>query len=231
MKIGIFTDAHYASREVAGSKRQYSRSLQKIEQAYRYFKEEKCEMVICLGDLIDKEDCHAKEISNLQAIVAVLQSAMLSTVCLMGNHDAFTFEAEEFYSILGDCAPRDIVIGNKTLLFLDACYFKSGAHYKPGDSDWTDTYYPHVAWLENKLAGIEGDVYVFLHQNLDPLAPENHQVSNSDTVRRILEASGKVKYVYQGHYHAGLRSEHNGIAYVTLPAMCEQEDAWRVLSV
>ena len=64
MKIGIFTDAHYASREVAGSKRQYSRSLQKIEQAYHLFKEENCEMAICLGDLIDKEDCHAKEISK-----------------------------------------------------------------------------------------------------------------------------------------------------------------------
>jgi manganese-dependent ADP-ribose/CDP-alcohol diphosphatase len=40
----------------------------------------------------------------------------------------------------------------------------------------------------------------------------------------MLAASGKVKTVFQGHYHPGHENELNGIRYITLPAMCEGEE-------
>ncbi|MGN0172139.1 MAG: metallophosphoesterase family protein [Acutalibacteraceae bacterium] len=223
MKIGIFTDAHYSSQDITCGNRRNSRSLLKIRQAYSFFETQKCELILCLGDLIDRECSHSKEIENLREVAKVIRQFDIPSICLMGNHDAFAFEAAEFYTILGGCVPEDRRIDGKKLLFLDACYFKSGKHYSVGDTDWTDTYFPNAADLESRLADTVGDTYLFLHQNLDPAVPQNHRLFNADRIRDIAQNSGVVKAVYQGHYHAGKISEYNGVAYITLPAMCENE--------
>lgn len=188
MKIGIFTDSHYSSQEITCGNRYNNKSLQKIKQAYDVFETEKCELVICLGDLIDKENSHTREIENLKEVAQIIKVSNIPSICVMGNHDAFAFEVDEFYGILGDdCVPKDISIDNKNLLFLDACFFKSGAHYKPGDSDWTDTYYPDAVALENKLFDIVGDTYIFMHQNIDPAIHKSHRLYNADELCEIIE--------------------------------------------
>jgi hypothetical protein len=70
MKLGIFTDSHYSSHTITGlnKRRRNSQSLKKIKEAYDFFAAENCDLVICLGDLIDKEDSHQKEIDNLKEI-------------------------------------------------------------------------------------------------------------------------------------------------------------------
>ena len=68
MKLGIFADSHYSSAEVTCKKRYNSASLEKIRQAFEHFQKEECDFVICLGDLIDKEDSHKKEIANLKKV-------------------------------------------------------------------------------------------------------------------------------------------------------------------
>lgn len=232
MKLGIFTDPHYSSQTLTCSRRYNSRSLEKIRQACAAFSQAGCDLVLCLGDLIDREDSHEKEIQNLSAAGAVLRASGIPTVCLMGNHDAFAFTPEEFYAILGpDFLPTDRLAGDKHLLFLDACHFRTGAHYRPGDSDWTDTFYPHAAALEARLSELSGDVYIFLHQNVDPEIPSNHCLSNAPQLRDIFLRSGKVRGVFQGHYHRGHRSIQSGIPYVTFPAMCENDNAWFLLDL
>ena len=226
MKLGIFTDPHYSSQEVTCEKRYNSRSLEKIKQAYRFFEEAQCDLVICLGDLTDHEDSHEQEIANLRLAAAVIHASPVKTVCLMGNHDAFSFTVEEFYRVLGGCRPVQIEAEGKTLLFADACHFKSGAHYQPGDSDWTDTAFPHVDELRQALDAACGSVYVFLHQNIDPEIPKDHCLFNAAEINDLLRQSGKVKAVFQGHYHPGRQSERNGICYRTFPAMCENENAY-----
>ena len=85
MKIGIFTDSHYSSQEVTCSVRYNSKSLEKIKAAYSHFEKEQCDLVICLGDLIDHEDSHQKEIENLTKVAKVIKNSAVKTVCLMGN--------------------------------------------------------------------------------------------------------------------------------------------------
>lgn len=225
MKIGIFTDSHYSSQEITCKTRQNSKSLEKIKDAYAFFKQEKCDFVICLGDLTDSEECHNQEIINLQKVAEVIKESKLETFCVMGNHDSFSFTRDEFYSILG-CRPEDIEREGKTLIFIDACFFKNGNHYMPGDSDWTDTFYPHVEELENKIASTENDVYIFLHQNLDPNTEEVLRLHNSDEINEMLKKYKNVKTVYQGHDHEGRKSVHKGIKYITFPAVCENDNAY-----
>lgn len=228
MKIGFFTDPHYASQEITCGKRYNSKSLERIQQAYAFFENEKCDLVICLGDLIDKEVSHEKEIANLTEISQVIKKSPLKTVFLMGNHDAFAFTQREFYEILEHEFPTTIEADGKTLIFMDACYFKNGNHYMPGDSDWKDTFYPHVQDLESQLDAAPGDVYIFVHQNVDPNIREDHRLHNSEQIHSVLHNSKKVKAVYQGHYHPGSKNMYNGIRYVTFPALCENEKAFFV---
>lgn len=225
MRLGIFTDSHYSSALITDGKRYNSKSLGKIKDAYAYFVEQKCDLIVCLGDLLDTEKTVEKEIENLKEISKVIHGVKISTVCLMGNHDAFTLTASEFYSVLNLDEPKDTVVDGKTLLFLDACYFKNGNHYKPGDSNWTDTFYPFELELKEKLKDAKGDVYIFMHQNIDRLIPPSHRLFNADNLLKIIEDSGKVKTVFQGHYHKGYRSECNGVKYIALPATCENDDA------
>lgn len=231
MKIGLFTDPHYSSQEITCGVRYNSRSLEKIKRAYARFEAERCELVICLGDLTDTEDSHEKELENLRSIAEVIAASPIRTVCVMGNHDAFAFEEAEFYKILGGCQPEPISADGKTLLFLDACYFKSGVHYRPGDTDWTDTFYPHTDALKQQIDAAEGEVCIFLHQNIDPDVREDHRLYNAPEINGILRESQKVTAVYQGHYHPGMNSKHGDIAYYTFPAMCERENACFILEI
>ena len=60
---------------------------------------------------------------------------------------------------------------------------------------------------------------VFTHQRLDVAGP--HSVKNAANVRKILESSGNVSAVLQGHSHKNDHQEITGIHYATLVAMVE----------
>ena len=262
MKTGIFTDSHYSSQEITCGKRYNSQSLRKIREALQYFQTEGCELVICLGDLIDHEGDHEKETRNLAQIAEVFREFMpkrcdledssenisnavsedvsndmpeksvMKIVSMMGNHDAFTFTRDEFYSILGEeFRPETIIKDGKKLMFPDTCYFSDGRSYSPGDTDWINTFLPGIDTFEKELQEAPGEVILFMHQNIDPEVRADHLLSNASEVRKALESSGKVKTVYQGHYHPGHTTQANGIRYVTYPAMCELEGAWFVVEI
>ncbi len=227
IRLGIFTDPHYSSQQITCGKRYNSLSFEKIRQAYRYFAAADCDLIVCLGDLIDREKDRETQDLQLRRVAEIVRACRIPSVCLMGNHDAFAFTREAFYGILGPaCEPADRVLDGKRFLFLDACCFKNGHRYAPGDSDWRDTYYPFEAQLQRIVSASKEDIYVFLHQDLDPHIPESHRLYNADGVNAILSARGNVKAVYQGHYHPGARCEYNGVRYVTFPAMCENENAF-----
>ena len=231
MKLGLFSDPHYSSKSVTCGVRYNSRSLDKIRRAYEFFKEQKCDSVICLGDLIDKEETVDAVRENLQSIATVVRDSGIPTACLLGNHDAFSLGRDEFYSVLSDCVPRDAQIDGKHLIFLDACYFKSGKPYERGDDDWTDTFYPHEQHLRDTLCSAHGDVYLFIHQNIDPAIDGDHRLHNADALFELINQSGRVKAVFQGHFHAGKTSQYCGVRYITLPAMCQNEDACYVFEI
>ena len=225
MKLGIFTDPHYSSKELSCRCRYNNQSLRKIKAAYSFFERENCDLIVCLGDLIDTEPTRQKELENLSEIAEVVKASSIPTVCLMGNHDAFVLEQSEFYQTLGIAPPADMQIDGRNLLFIDACYFENGKHYQPGDSNWRDTFFPHEKEFAEKLKSLQGDTYVFVHQNIDSALHQDHRLFNADSLMQIMKDSNIVKTVFQGHYHPGITSNYDGIQYITLPAMCENEDA------
>ena len=230
MKIGLFSDAHYSSAASTGI-RLNNQSLRKIREAYACFAKQGCELVICLGDLIDTEQSPAKEAENLAKVGTVIRESGIPTVCVMGNHDAFAMEPAQFYEILGIPAVEELCLSGKRLLFLDACYFRDGRRYTPGDVDWTDTFYPCAERLAECLRHGEEETYLFVHQNLDPAVERHHRIANADAIMALIRETRVVKAVYQGHYHPGCCSEYDGVRYITLPAMCEGEGAFTVVDL
>ena len=233
MRIGIFSDPHYSSQELTGGNRRNNLSLGKMRVALEQFQAQGCDRVICLGDLTDGETTREKEVSNMGEIAALFASFPMPIQVVMGNHDAYVFEEQEFYSLLGGCEPTDVHGDGVHLIFVDANYTAQGVRYIPHGFHWDDVGLPDPDGLREKLAACDGDVYLFMHQNIDPAIPaQDHRLANSDEVCAIIEESGKVKAVYQGHYHWGNRSQHGGVDYVTLPAMAVyEENIWIIIDV
>ena len=106
-------------------------------------------------------------------------------------------------------------------VILDACFRRDGKPYGNRNYDWKDTAIPRdeIRWLEKDLAKSKKPVVVFAHQRLDVV--NAHGVKNSPAVRKVLEASGRVLAVFQGHNHVNELKWIREIPYLTLAAAVE----------
>lgn len=232
MKIGLFADPHYSSQELTCGNRRNNLSLGKMRAALEQFAAAGCDRVICLGDLTDTEDTKVQEEANMRAIAALFAEFSMPITVIMGNHDAYVFTPEEFYALLGGCEPAPIHGEGVHLLFLDLNYTADGVRYTPHGFHWDDVGLPDPTALQKQLAALDGDVYLFMHQNIDPAIPAaDHRLANADAVCDVIEQSGKVKAVYQGHYHWGNQFRRGGVDYVTLPAMAVYDDTSIIIEV
>jgi alkaline phosphatase len=90
-----------------------------------------------------------------------------------------------------------------------------------------------VEWLRTDLQNARGPSIVFVHQRLDGTGA--YLIKNAEAVRQVLEESGKVRAVFQGHYHKNALTRIHGIPYCTLAGMIEgkggETNAFAVASV
>ncbi len=80
-----------------------------------------------------------------------------------------------------------------------------------------------VEWLRSDLTETTKKTVVFAHQRLD--VANHYGVKNAPRVRKVLEDSGKVLVVFQGHSHKNDYKQIGGIHYCTLVAMVEGSGA------
>lgn len=239
MKIGLFADSHYCNEEEIGTRRPI-KSLEKLKRAIADFNANHVSLVICLGDLINTDIGNdVRNLENVRTVAAVLKTLEAPLYCVLGNHDLEAMGADAFEALGGfRSAPLALTCEGLLLILLDANYRRDGQPYTKGYNDWTDTFIPEsqLDWLKNILKNGSGPAYVFIHQNTDDAGRpgDPHLVANAAQVRGIIEESGRVKAVYQGHYHYGYFQEINGIPYITLRAMCEvdnEDESYRIVDL
>lgn len=236
LRFGILTDIHYADRNPnMESGRYYRQSLQKVRECVEVMNREKVDFLIEIGDLKDQGDPpdESETLSYLAAIESELQEFSGPVFHVLGNHDMDSLSKIQFLDQITNEGQYDSLnyysFSSHGYHFevLDANYSIDGSDYDHGDFDWTKAFIPHrqLEWLRTDLALTGKPVIVFIHHQLDsPKVPDKrHCPVNADEVRRILEDSGKVKAVFQGHYHKGSFSEINGIFYYTLKAVVDGE--------
>ncbi len=228
MKIGIFTDVHYCHAKRLCGTRRPSLSSDKLREAMTAFRKAGVDICLCLGDLTDHAPHDTKEnvLSCLDEMLSLIHSFGIPFYLVPGNHDYLVTRFDELFARLSQpTLPFFLDFGTLRLIFLDANYRSDMRRFDEAGVVWTDANLPpeQLAFLTRALDTATGEAIVILHECLDPLTDTDHIVKNADAVRALLENSGKVRTVWQGHYHPGADHTVNGIRYVTFPAMCEGE--------
>jgi len=230
-RFGIVTDPHYASR-IYGT-RYCNESLDKMRECAELMNKQEVDFLVELGDFKDEDvpSVEANTISYLQAIEAELTGFRGPVYHVIGNHDLDSISKAQFLAnventgITPELSYYSFDFNGLHFVVLDANYMSSGADYDHGNFNWTDTNIPTAErlWLEQDLTLADGPVIILTHQLLHGTG--SHHVNNAADIRRILEASGKVLAVFQGHDHVGAYLEIGGIHYYALKAMVEGSGA------
>jgi len=227
-RFGMVTDCHYADADAAGT-RFYRQSLDKLGECVTLMNAEKVDFLIELGDFKDQNrpPVEQKTFSYLQDVERVFQDFKGPTYHVLGNHDLDSISKGQFLAGIGNTRidPRrsyySFDLNALHFVVLDANFKADGNDYDHGNFDWTDANIPseELAWLEKDLAQASGPVIVFTHQLLDGIG--SVYINNAAEVRDILQASGTVLAVFQGHHHSGDYKHIAGIHYTTLKALVE----------
>lgn len=224
LRFGVVTDVHHADLDPRLT-RHYRTARGRLETAMAAFAERRVDFAIELGDFIDASPRLEQEKGYLTEINQVFTRLRCPVHYVLGNHCVFNLTKPEFLAGIGrKQSYYAFDVGGVRFVVLDACCRKDGVDYGRQNYDWTDTFIPEkqAAWLAGELRRGKGPVVVFVHQRLDRV--DQHGVKNSPQIRELLEKSGRVQVVFQGHSHENDRVDLNGIAYLTMCATVERPD-------
>jgi predicted phosphodiesterase len=221
VRIGLLSDVHYADKPVRGN-RYYEESWQKMREIIRSFNSAEADLALQLGDFIDGGVPLEAEVANLRRIEGVYARFNGPRHYVLGNHCVGSLSKEQFMENCGARRPPYSFDQNGLhFVVLDACFRSDGVSYSRGNFDWRDSEIPppQREWLRDDLRSTTLNSFVFVHQRLDAAPP--YGVQSASEVRAILEESGSVLAVFQGHNHKNDYREINGIHYCTLQAVVE----------
>ncbi len=223
LTIGLITDVHYADKPPAGN-RYYRDSIDKIRKAVEEFNRIPVTFTAELGDFIDAAESVKEELGYLETIDKEYNNFEGEHHYVLGNHCVWSLTKSQFLQTVNQ--PRSYYSfdhGNFHFVVLDACFRSDGIPYGNKNFEWTDTEIPEEeqTWLKNDLDSTSKKTIAFVHQRLD--VEGHYGIKSAQAVRKILEQSGKVIAVFQGHYHKNDYKEINGIHYCTFAAKVEGE--------
>ncbi|MGA2059481.1 MAG: metallophosphoesterase [Thermoguttaceae bacterium] len=221
LRLGLVTDLHHADKEASDS-RYYRETLTKFAEVAKRFDQEKPDIIICLGDSIDSAASLETEKGYLRRITKELSRLPGQHHFVLGNHCVENLTKPEFLGIVGqersyysfDAAGYHFVI-------LDACFTSDEKPYGRKNFKWADAKITsaELEWLQADIHQSSHKSIVCIHQCLDLIPPFG--VKNGHEVRKVLQESGKVLTVLQGHYHWGNYQEVGGLHYCTMSAVVE----------
>lgn len=235
VRIGIATDSHYAERGPTGT-RFYRGALDKMQEFVRVMNKEKVDFVVHLGDFKDEDKTkdEKRTLGYLRKIEAVYSGFEGPRYHCVGNHDVDSITKAQFLDTIENTGiPKDksyYSFDHKGLhiVVLDANYNKDGTDqfYLEG-ANWQDTNLtkPQLDWLEEDLKKTKKATLVFCHHPLFEFHRDGHKfhINEYRKAQRLLERSGKVLAVLQGHVHEEKHSSINGIHYITQNGMVDYQ--------
>ncbi len=235
VRFGVMTDMHYADKPNGGT-RYYQQTPTKLARAAQQFKSDAVDFVIELGDFIDSAKSLNKEKEYLRTIQRQYATLPGKKHYVLGNHCVSALTKNEFLAIVGQSSTHySFDVGAIHFVVLDACFRSDMTPYGRKNFQWTDSNIPpkELQWIENDLRQSKKPTILFVHQRLD--TKDHYGIKNASSVRGILERSGNVRAVFQGHYHKNAHQHISGIDYITFAAMVEgpvsEHNAFAVVDV
>ena len=232
VRFGLLADSHYADREPVGT-RYYRDSLAKMRECIQVLNDKAVDFAIHLGDLKDEDESprEAGTLEYLRVIEKEYAQFHGPRYHCIGNHDLDSISKTQFLqNIENTSIPQDqgyYSFDQKGFHFivLDPNYHPGGRHHHKGDFEWYDAHLPEHewAWFENDLRRTQLPTVVFCHFTLYNFTRDEHPYYVTDYLRaqKLMESSGKVIAVFQGHVHQEDFIEINGIHYCTQLGMID----------
>lgn len=232
IKIGIVTDIH------AGLDNDYikgSLALKLFDEALNELKKHDPIMLLDLGDRTNDDSLEIRR-NNIAELGKRFSALSIPRHHLLGNHD-FLPRAEQEQLLNTQLTNHSVVVEGWQLVFL----------YTFNDTVKGGLTEDDLQWLGQTLSSNALPVIVFTHQPLDGVPTKGNTLfdaiphyltpTNHEKARAILEVSGKVKLVVNGHTHWNHLERMNGIAYTHLTAVTplvqskEKTTAYSVLTL
>ena len=222
LRFGMITDVHYADREHL-KERYYNQSLRKLGEFINVMNKEKVDFIVELGDFKDQDEVpnEANTLKYLTDVETVFHQFNGPTYHVLGNHDMDGITKTQFLERVENTGiPKDknyYSFDQKGFHFivLDGNYTSDEKDYNKDNFRGVLSYIPvkQVEWLKEDLQANQLPSIVFIHQLLDDSKGMKRSAQNAPEVRKIMEGSGKVLCVFQGHVNAEKYSMINNIHY------------------
>jgi len=222
LSFGMITDVHYADRKHL-KERYYNQSLRKLSEFIQVMNKEKVDFIVELGDFKDQDEVpnEATTIQYLTDVESVFHQFNGPTYHVLGNHDMDGITKTQFLEhVVNTGIPKDknyYSFDQKGFHFivLDGNYTSDEKDYNKDNYRGVESMIPvkQVEWLRENLKSNQLPTIVFIHQLLDDSKGMKRSAQNAPEVRKIMEDSGKVLCVFQGHVNAEKYSMINNIHY------------------
>ncbi len=228
LKIGFVTDLHFGPRAFhEGKLRKLTDHAADLTRGVvEAMNELRPDLLVNLGDDIEDES-RALDLVRYTECQDILRTARTELVNVAGNHDTIHLTRDDLTSIWKRPGALHYVFdhGGFHLVVLHTIERKD-----------VEVRIPHaqLEWLKQDLPTTSLPVIVLMHhpaseQVLDDSfwfhdLPHLALVKERRDLRQILEASGKVRAVFNGHVHRNHLDVIGGIPYVTFQSLIENLD-------
>ena len=229
LTLALVTDLHFGPEaRWNGKLRKLTHHAGALTEAFvRAMNDEaRPDIVVNLGDDIEDES-REKDLLRYGECQSILKTAHAKLVNVAGNHDTINLTRDDLLRFWGRTGS------------LYSSFDEGGWHFavlhtiERKDVD-IRLPTPQLEWLERDLAGTQLPSIVFMHhsaseQDLDDsrwFQGRAHAalVKERGELRAILERSGKVRAVFNGHLHRNHCDVIRGIPYVTVQSLIENLD-------
>ncbi len=229
LTLALITDLHFGPEASFGGKlRKLTAQAPDLARAFveRMNGVVKPDLVVNLGDDIEDESPEADR-ARYEECQGILRGASAELVNVAGNHDTIQITSADLQQIWGREGELYYALdrGGFHLVVLHT------RERKDHDVSIGD---PQLAWLDADLAANPGPTIVLMHHSAADQdltgnrwfegSPHICLVRERRAIRRLFEAHGDVRAVFNGHLHWNHVDVINGIPYVTLQSLIENLD-------
>jgi 3',5'-cyclic AMP phosphodiesterase CpdA len=236
LRVGIFTDLHAHDTNSPNEGKIMTNYAERLTACIKAMNAWPADIMIELGDFVNGRFVMGAPLGNADRIPGILDKAEAiyktfngPRYYVIGNHDVYDLSKAQFLAHTGATKTYESFdAGAYHFVILDAQYDKNGKDLDHVGWAVVGNIPPkELDWLKADLAATDKPTIVCVHQRLDKtfdLLSGGPEIIDAAQVRSVLEASGKVIAVFQGHDHLNAETDINGIHYVTFDALVDEHN-------
>lgn len=229
MRFALISDVHLGPPAAyQGKLRKLTHLSHGLVQAFaaRMQQEPKPDLVINLGDVLEDESPEQDRVRYAQ-FVELLRGIGKPVMHVAGNHDTINLKPEELCELWGNTNSPVYSQDHEGVHF---AVLRTIEHRR----DRIELPAEQIEWLAQDLASTRLPAIVLMHHPASEMCLEGNRwfdqrphlcrVVERRALRQVIEASGKVLAVFNGHMHWNHLDVIAGIPYITLQSMSENLD-------